>query len=291
MVFEFLPRSQIATAVALNASNLNIARSLGPALGGAIVATAGAFMAFVVSALSNVSVILVARRWPRPTAVSAIPPEPFGIAIMAGIRYVALSPSLLVIMLRSGVFNIAAISIIALLPLVALNLDGGPQTYGLLLGAFGAGAVAGALTLDWARRLVPIEPLLALGFLGFAAACLLLSGLHNLIVALIASALAGVAWVYVQVTLYSTVQLSSPRWVLSRSIAIYQTFVFGGNADRQRDLGHARGRAGHGCVTRGRGRVHGGGFDPRRILQDRFAGRRFHRTRDAMGRPRRRQLI
>ena len=230
MAFELLPRSQIATAVALNASNLNIARSLGPALGGAIVAVAGSFMAFVVSALSNIGVILVARRWPRPPAVAAIPPEPFGIAIMAGIRYVALSPALLVILLRAGVFNIAAISILALLPLVALNLDGGPQTYGLLLGAFGVGAVGGALTLDWARRLVPIEPLLALGFLGFGAACLLLSGLNNLIVALIASALAGVAWVYVQVTLYSTVQLSSPRWVLSRSIAIYQTSVFGGNA-------------------------------------------------------------
>ena len=231
IVFEFLPRSQIATAVALNASNLNIARSLGPALGGAVLATAGAFMAFVINALSNVGVILIARRWPKPATASDILPEPFGIAVVGGIRYVALSPSLLILMLRSGVFNIAAIAIIALMPLVARNLlDGGPQTYGLLLGAFGMGAVAGALTIDGARRLAPTEPLVALGFLGFAAACLLLSTLHHLAVALIASTLAGVAWIYVQVTLYSIVQLSSPRWVLSRTIAIYQAFVFGGNA-------------------------------------------------------------
>jgi MFS family permease len=230
-VFDFLPRNQIATAVALNASNLNVARSLGPSLGGAIVATAGAFMAFLVAALSNLSVMLVAHRWPKPAALSDLPPEPFAIAVVAGIRYVALSPSLLIIMLRSFVFNIGAISIIALLPLVAQSvLEGGPVTYGLLLGAFGAGAVAGALTIDEARRLVPTEPFLALGFLGFAAACLLLTGLQTLTGALIASALGGVAWVYVQVTLYSTVQLSSPRWVLSRCIAIYQTFVFGGNA-------------------------------------------------------------
>ena len=123
MVFELLPRSQIATAVAQRKQPEH-RRSLGPALGGDR-GDGWRLHGLCRQCTHNMSVILVARRWPRPMAISAIPPEPFGTAMMAGIRHVAFSPALLVIMLRSGVFNIAAISIIALLPLVALTWTAG----------------------------------------------------------------------------------------------------------------------------------------------------------------------
>jgi MFS family permease len=231
MVFEFVPKSDTVHAVALNSSNLNIARSLGPAIGGAIVAAAGAFVAFVANALSNLSVIVVARRLPEPVRSSDLPPEPLGSAIMAGIRYVALSPALVTIMFRSAVFNIAAISVIALLPLVARNmLEGGPQTFGFLLGAFGFGAVGGAFYMDTVRRRISLEPFIAMGYFAFAASSFVLAISQSTAISVIGAAIAGASWVFVQVTLYSTVQISSPRWVLSRSIAIYHTFVFGGNA-------------------------------------------------------------
>lgn len=231
MVFEFFPREKTPAAFAINTGNLNIARSLGPAIGGAIVAAAGAFLAFLVAALSNVSVLFVASRWNIARPSNDLPPEPFGSAIMAGLRYIALSPTLLTVIARSFIFNIAAISVMALLPLVARDiLQGGPQTYGFLLGAFGVGAVAAALMSQKLRSYMPLERYIAFGFLTFAGATAILAVSQQMALSLVATALAGVCWILVQVTFGSTNQVSSPRWVISRSIGIYQTFVFGGNA-------------------------------------------------------------
>lgn len=231
MVFEFFERSQTAAAFAINTGNLNIARSLGPAIGGAIVASAGAFLAFLISALSNVSVLFVAARWKIARPAEDLPPEPFGSAIMAGLRYIALSPTLLKIITRSFLFNIGAISVMALLPLVSRDiLQGGPQVYGFLLGGFGVGAVAAALLAQNLRNRIGLEPYLAAGFLLFAGAAAVLAVSPLLILSLLASAVAGVCWILIQVTFGSSNQVASPRWVISRSIGIYQTFVFGGNA-------------------------------------------------------------
>ena len=231
VVFELVSSREMTAAIAVNASGVNIARSLGPALGGAIVATVGTFAAFVVNALSNLSVILVAARWPKTQPVHELPPEPFASAILAGIRYVALSPVLVTITFRSTIFNIAAISIIAMMPLIARDqLGGGAQTYGFLLGSFGAGAVTGALCTSAVRRRMSLEIFVVLGFLGFAVAAMVLAYSANTGLSVLVSAVAGVCWIFVQVSLNTAIQLSSPRWVLSRSIGIYQTFVFGGNA-------------------------------------------------------------
>lgn len=231
MVFEFFTRDKAPAAFAINTGNLNIARSLGPAIGGAIVAAAGAFLAFLVSALSNISVLFVASRWKIERPSQDLPPEPFLSAIMAGLRYIALSPTLIKIITRSFVFNVAAISVMALLPLVARDiLQGGPRTYGFLLGAFGAGAVAAALMVQSLRQRMGLEKFLAAGFLTFAAATAILGASTNFVLSLVGAALAGVCWILIQVTFGSTNQVSSPRWVISRSIGVYQTFVFGGNA-------------------------------------------------------------
>lgn len=231
MVFEFFSREKAPAAFAINTGNLNIARSLGPAIGGALVASFGAFPAFLVSALSNVSVLFVARGWKLKRPAEDLPPEPFGSAILAGLRYIILSPILLKVIFRSFWFNIAAIAVMALLPLVARDvLQGGPQTYGFLLGAFGIGAVAAALLSQKLRERLSLERHVGGAFLVYAAATAVLAVSTWLPVSLLASALAGVCWILVQVTFGSTNQVSSPRWVISRSIGIYQTFVFGGNA-------------------------------------------------------------
>lgn len=231
MVLEFFSREEAPAAFAINNGNLNIARSVGPAIGGMVVAVAGAFLAFLVNALSNVSVIFVARRWPKKPKDHDLPPEPFGAALMAGIRYIALSPTLLTLIFRSFVFNIAAISVMATLPLVSRDmLGGGPQTYGILLGAFGAGAVAATLFGQAIRARMSLEIYVAAGFILFAAATAVLSISSNLAVSIMATAIAGMCWIVVQVSFGATNHISSPRWVIARSIAIYQTFVFGGNA-------------------------------------------------------------
>lgn len=149
MVLEFFDRRRAPAAFAINIGNLNIARSLGPALGGAVVAGFGAFLAFVLAGLSTLAVLEAAQRWPRQAPAQTLPPEPLGSAIVTGIRYMALSPALRALTLRSFVFNVGAIAPLALLPLVARDLPGGgPGVLGLLLGAIGAGAVMAAFAAE-----------------------------------------------------------------------------------------------------------------------------------------------
>ena len=153
-----VPRPEVPGAVALNSMGFNIARSVGPAIGGAIVAAAGAAAAFAVNAASYISLLTVLARWRPPTRTRSLPRETLGIAMAAGVRYVAMSPVIRTVLVRSAIFGFGASSILALMPLVAKHLvEGGPLTYGLLLGAFGAGAVTGALSAARLRDLLSTE--------------------------------------------------------------------------------------------------------------------------------------
>ena len=153
-----VPRAEVPGAVALNSMGFNIARSVGPAIGGAIVAAAGAAAAFAVNAASYISLLTVLARWRPPTRTHSLPSETLGIAMAAGVRYVAMSPVIRTVLVRSAIFGFGASAILALLPLVAKHLvEGGPLTYGLLLGAFGVGAVTGALGAARLRDLLSTE--------------------------------------------------------------------------------------------------------------------------------------
>ncbi|WP_445503772.1 MFS transporter [Microvirga sp. G4-2] len=231
LVGEMVPRSDLPAAIALNSMGFNIARSLGPALGGLIVATVGAFAAFAVNAISYLGLITVLARWQPVQVPRALPPEALGSAMAAGIRYVAMSPNLGVVLLRGAVFGLAAIAVQALMPLVARDLiQGGPLTYGLLLGAFGAGAVGGALLSTRLRQALSLEALVRIAFLSFAI-CATVAGLSSLaLLTLIAMALGGASWVLALSGFNATVQLSSPRWVVGRALALYQMATFGGMA-------------------------------------------------------------
>ncbi|KLK92193.1 ABC transporter permease [Microvirga vignae] len=231
LVGEMVPRSDLPAAIALNSMGFNIARSVGPALGGIIVATIGTFAAFAVNAVSYLGLILVLARWQPVRASRALPPESLGSAMAAGIRYVAMSPNLGVVLLRGAVFGVAAIAVQALMPLIARDLiQGGPLTYGLLLGAFGAGAVAGALLSTRLRQALSLEALVRIAFLSFAV-CAAIAGLSPLaLLTTAAMALGGASWVLALSSFNATVQLSSPRWVVGRALALYQMATFGGMA-------------------------------------------------------------
>ena len=137
--------ADVPAAVALNSVGFNLTRSVGPAVGGAIVAAAGAAAAFAVNALSYLGLIWVLVRWRPAIPVSTLPREDLGAAMGAGLRYVAMSPNLLKVMLRAFLFGLTSVAVMALLPLVARHMvAGGPLTYGVLLGVFGVGAIGGA---------------------------------------------------------------------------------------------------------------------------------------------------
>ncbi|MET0170699.1 MAG: MFS transporter, partial [Aliihoeflea sp.] len=145
-VGDIVPREILPTAVTLNSVGFNITRSVGPAIGGAIVAAAGAAAAFAVNAMSYFAIIYALFRWKPQRADDSLPRETLLRALSAGLGYVAMSPNILNVLLRGLLFGLTASAILALLPIVARDLvSGGPFTYGIMLGAFGIGAVAGAI--------------------------------------------------------------------------------------------------------------------------------------------------
>jgi MFS family permease len=230
-VGDMVPRAQLAGAVALNSMGFNIARSVGPAIGGAIVAAAGAAAAFAVNAASYVALIVVLARWRPPPEPNGLPRETLGIAVTAGIRYVAMSPTIRRVLGRGCVFGFGASALMALLPLVARDqIVGGPLTYGLLLGAFGVGAVAGALGSARLREAFNSETIVRGACLGFAAAAAIVGLSAQLLVSMMALLVAGAAWVLTLSTFNVTVQLAAPRWVVARALSLYQMTTFAGMA-------------------------------------------------------------
>ena len=224
-------RTQIAPAVMANAVGFNLARSLGPAIGGVIVAAVGAAAAFIINAVSYLGIIATLVWW-RPRRVrSELPPEPLGTAIAAGVRYVSLSPHLLAILLRCVLYTIPIAAVMALMPVVARDLlGGGAATYGILLGGFGVGAMLGALSSATLRGRFTSDALLRILS---ALACVAMVGIGQsrwAALTLLAHVLAGGVWTQGFANFNIAVQLSSPRWVTGRMLATYQTIAFAGIA-------------------------------------------------------------
>lgn len=230
-VGDMVPRRDVPAAVTLNSVAFNIARSVGPAIGGAIVAASGAFAAFAINAFSYLPLIVVLARWRSPKVERLLPRETLWIAMGAGVRYVAMSPNIRAVILRSFAFGFGGIVVLALLPLIARDLvRGGPLTYGVLLGAFGAGAVGGAFLSARMRRKFPTEALVRLTFAAFAGAVAVMAVSTTLWLTMPALCVTGASWVMTLSTFNSTVQLSAPRWVVGRALSLYQMGAFGGMA-------------------------------------------------------------
>jgi MFS family permease len=228
-VGEMVPREDLAGAVALNSMGFNVARSVGPAVGGIIVAAAGAAAAFAFNVLSYLGLFAVLWRWRPDLPKQTLPRERLHHAMGAGLRYVAMSPHILVVLVRSALFGLGSIGVQALLPLVAHDsLGGGSLTYGVLLGAFGIGAVGGALTGSVARRRFSTETIVRLSSIAFAAATAAVGLSAFLPLTLLALAVAGGAWVVALSSFNVVVQMASPRWVAGRALALYQMATFGG---------------------------------------------------------------
>jgi MFS family permease len=230
-VGDMVPRQDVPAAVTLNSVAFNIARSVGPAIGGAIVGASGAFAAFAINAVSYVALLAVLWRWTPPKVERLLPRETLWIAMSAGLRYVAMSPNIRSVILRAFAFGFGGIVVLALLPLIARDLvKGGPLVFGVLLGAFGAGAVAGAFLSARLRRMLTTEALVRLTFAAFAVAVAVMAVSTSLWLTMLALCVTGGSWVMTLSTFNATVQLSAPRWVVGRALALYQMGAFGGMA-------------------------------------------------------------
>jgi MFS family permease len=228
-VGEQVPRADLPSAVALNSLAFNIARTAGPAIGGVIVAKAGPPAAFLINGLSYLGLIIVLALWRRPRPAPFLPPENMFMAMGAGVRYARLSPDIRTVLIRGAVFGVLGSSIWALMPLIARDLIGGDAvTYGVLLGAFGSGAVLGALGSTSLRKRYTNEVIVRASTAAFGIGTVLtaVSSWHAL--SMVALMMGGASWVLALSTFNVTVQVSSPRWVVGRTVAIYQMVTFGG---------------------------------------------------------------
>ena len=230
-VGDIVPKEDLPSAVVLNSVGFNLMRSVGPAIGGMIVAVAGAAAAFAINAASYLTLIYALARWKPKSAPRNLPRESFWPAIKAGLRYVAMSPNLTRVMFRGFIFGAAAISVLALLPLIARDLLGGNAlTYGIMLGCFGIGAIGGAFSSGLLRARNSNEVVVRGAFGAFALSAVLLGLSHQVWLSCGALMLAGASWVLALSLFNVTVQLSTPRWVVGRALALYQTATFGGMA-------------------------------------------------------------
>lgn len=228
---DIVPREHLPGAVALNSMSYNLMRSIGPAIGGIIVATAGAAFAFLFNVFCYFALIFALFRWKKVTPRNPLPRESFGSAMSAGFRYVTMSPNLLKVMVRSFAFGFSAVVILALLPLVARDqVQGTAITYGIMLGFFGFGAICGALLIGRVRDILSNEWVIRGAFFALAVSCFFLAMSNRVWLSCLLLMPAGMAWVQAFSLFNVTVQLSTPRWVVGRALSLYQTATFGGMA-------------------------------------------------------------
>ena len=229
IVPQLVSRQHLAPAVAANSVGINVSRAIGPALGGLIITAAGIAAPFWVNAASNLGVIGVLLWW-RAASSSAhrLPAERFVAAIRTGFRHARHNRHLGSTLARALAFFLFACAYWALLPLVARKqIASGPELYGALLGAIGAGAVAGAFALPWLKAKLGPDRLVAAGTVSTAATLVLFALARGPFVALAASAIAGVSWIAVLASLNVSAQVALPDWVRGRGLAIFVTVIFG----------------------------------------------------------------
>jgi MFS family permease len=227
IVPQLVPRADLGPAVAANGVGFNISRAVGPALGGAAIGACGIAAPFWLNALSNIAVVAALLWWHPPCKRGPrLPAEHFGHAVVVGVRYGWNCPPLRATVARAAVFFFFGSAYWALLPLVArLQIAGGPELYGVLLGAIGAGAVAGAFLLPRLKGRFGADCTVSVAALGTAIALALFGVARNEITGLTASVIAGASWIAAIASLNVSAQASLPEWVRGRGLAFYMAAV------------------------------------------------------------------
>jgi MFS family permease len=219
---ELVPRDELPAAVALNSVGFNIARAVGPALGGIVMAAAGAGTVFIANAVSFLGVILVLWSWKeRPPAVRE-PGTTFRDAMREGLVYVRGARSFHAILARAGMFSLAGSALWAMLPVVARDeMKSSSLGYGILLGCLGAGSVVGAAILAPVRSRHSVDKIVAVGVVLFAIATIGLASMKTLALAVPAMVLGGIAWITVMSSFNVCAQTTPPQWMRARALAFY----------------------------------------------------------------------
>jgi MFS family permease len=231
LIPELVPREQLPSASALGSISVNLARAIGPAVAGLLIAHIGVGAVFALNTATFLLFTVVLIAWRRPAAEVVHRPEQFLPALRAGGRYIRYSPVVRRVLLRMGLFVIPATAVWALLPLVAnRQLGMGADGYGVLLGALGGGAVAGAFALPQIQARLSPNRLILVSSVAYAAAMVAVVLLKSRFLVFLALVPAGAAWVVVIASINALLQLFLPGWVRGRGLATFQMVLFGSQA-------------------------------------------------------------
>ena len=243
---QLVPRQDLDSATAANSVGFNLSRAIGPALGGVVIAAVGLGAPFWIFAISNFGIVASLFWWRPPRkSVDSLPAERLTSAVRTGVRYAANNEYLRATLIRAVAFFPFATAYLALLPLLARSqMTGGPQQYGILLGAIGVGAIGGSFALNWLKAKLGPDGLVAWST-GATAVALVLFGLaHETFVAVSACLIGGAAWTLVLSILYVSAQVALPDWVRGRGLAIFLTVIFGATTAGSAVWGQLAGTAG-----------------------------------------------
>ena len=216
-------------AVALNSVGYNVARAVGPALGGAVIAATSSGIAFLMNAASFFGVIFFLYRWKRPSVEHAETGRVVE-SMRVGFRYARRTPVVISVLVRTGAFSLAASSLLALLPLIAHHCQYGATGYGLLLGSFGFGALAGAALLPRLRTRLSVDGLVAAAVVVFAAMTFAAGRMEGFAWLAVALFTAGMAWIGILACLNVAAQTMSPPSMRARALSLYILVLQGGMA-------------------------------------------------------------
>jgi MFS family permease len=225
---EVVSRRNFASAVALNSAGFNVARAVGPALGGIVIALAGSGLAFLLNAASFFGVILFLHRWKSDPHPAPVPLANLLDSLRAGVAYVRHSDAVKAVLVRTGLFSIFASVLWALLPLVAR--PHGAIGFGALTASFGVGALAGAGLLPSCRKRLSINKLFVFATILFAATVFGLSYFTSQILLAATLLLGGMAWIAILASLNVSAQTMAPAWVRARALSMYLLVLQGGMA-------------------------------------------------------------
>jgi MFS family permease len=230
MLPELVPRTQLRAAARLDLVGVNLARSVGPALAGVVIAHLGGVpMVFALNAASVVLFAVALLWWRRPQSQSDRPRERFVPALRAGGRYIWHEPVMRRILFRTMLFVVPGMALWALLPLIATQrLHLAADGYGALFGALGVGAIAGAVVLAPVRARLSTNGMIVAAGIVYAAALVAITLVPSFAIALVTLVLAGLAWMAVTSTLVAELQLFLPTWVRARGLSVY-TVTFTGS--------------------------------------------------------------
>jgi MFS family permease len=228
---DFVPRKELMSAVALNGVAINLARAIGPALAGIVIAAFSAGALFAVEAALLVMIVgLVAFRV-RPPGPAKASGERLAPAMRAGLRFVRFSPPVRTVLLRGAAFSVSASALWALLPVAALGRLGlSDRSFGLLMACVGTGAILGATLLPRLRRRLPFDRMIALASLGLGAGLLALAYIPWAELVAVTLLFTGACWLMVLSSLNTSAQRVAPGWVRARTLATFQLVMQGGLA-------------------------------------------------------------